>query len=323
MSETVRSGLLEPPVAQRHSAELGQWYERALAGGAVRGRMLEIRDVSLTHLLEKGVGPPLVLLHGTGLAAGFLLPLLDELDGVQALAPDLPGSGLSEPIDFSRGRYHETTIAWLDRLLDALELDTTSLLGHSAGGTWALRYALARPERIDRLVLIGPPTLPKTRCPLPYRLLAAPGLGAVLSQVPPSRKSVLRFAEFMGERETLADRPDLVDLFLVAGRDPLAAAALRAEVRALVSPFALLMRSGWRRRSRVSADDLRRLAVPTLLIWGEREPLGSVSDAQEITDLMPDGRLQVLPTGHGPWLGQPEETAAAVAAFVTRPGRGG
>ena len=282
----------------------------------MRGRLLEVRDGGPTHVLEKGVGPPLVLLHGTGLAAGFLLPLLDELDGVRALAPDLPGSGLSEPIDFSRRRYHATTIAWLDHLLDALELDTTSLFGHSAGGTWALRYALARPERVDRLVLSGPPTLPKTRCPLPYRLLATPGLGAVLSRVPPSRKSVLRLAEFMGERETLADRPELVDLFLVAGRDPLAATALRAEARALISPFALLMRSGWRRRSRVRSEDLRRLGVPTLLIWGDREPLGSVPVAREIADLMPNGRLQVLPAGHGPWLGQPEETAAAVMAFV-------
>ena len=311
-----RSRRPDGPMSLRHPAEVGRWYERVLETGAVRGRAVDVRDAGLTHLLEKGAGPPLVLLHGSGVAAGFLLPLLNELEGIRALAPDRPGSGLSDPIDFSRGRYYETTVAWLDHLLDALELDTTALLGHSAGGVWALRYALAHPERVDRLVLIGPPTLPKTRCPLPYRLLATPGLGDVFSRVPPSRKSVLRFAEFMGERATLAARPDLVDLFLVAGRDPLAAAALRAEVRALISPFALLMRSGWRRRSRVSADELRRLAVPTLLIWGQREPLGSVSVAQEIADLMRDGRLQVLPTGHGPWLGQPEETAAAVVDFV-------
>jgi pimeloyl-ACP methyl ester carboxylesterase len=295
--------------------ELGEWYERVLAGGAVRGRRLQVPGAGSTHLLETGAGPPLVLLHGSGVAAGFFLPMLDELAGVRAFAPDLPGSGLSEPIDFSRGRYQTTTVAWLDRVLDALEQDTTSLLGHSAGGTWALRYALARPERVDRLVLIGPPTLPGTHCPLPYRVLATPGLGALLTKVPPSRRSVLRFAAFMGERETLADRPDLVDLLLVAGRDPLAAAATQAEVRALVSPFALLMPSGWR-RSRVRDDDLRRLAVPTLLIWGEREPLGRASVAREIVDLMPDGRLEILPGGHAPWLGQAEATAAAVMSFV-------
>jgi len=159
-----------------------------------------------------------------------------------------------------------------------LALDTTALLGHSAGGVWALRYALAHPERVEQPVLIGPPALPKTRCPLPYRLMATPGVGALLSRVPPSPKSVLRFAGFMGERATLAEHPDLVDLFVVAGRDPLAVTALRAEVRELVSPFALLSPSGWRRHSRVRPDELGQLAMPTLLIWGEREPLGDLVD---------------------------------------------
>ena len=301
---------------QTHSDDVRRWYERVLAGASVRGRTVEERGGGRVHLLEKGAGPPVVLVHGSGAAAGFFLPLLKELKGVRALAPDLPGSGLSDPIDRPQHRHKETTVAWLDRLLDALDLDTTVLLGHSAGGVWALRYALAHPERVKRLVLIGPPALPKTRCPLPYRLMATPGVGALLSRVPPSPKSVLRFAEFMGERATLAAHPDLVDLFVVAGQDPLAVSALRAEVRELVSPFALLTPSGFRHRSRVRPDELRRLAMPTLLIWGEREPLGSVSVAQAVTELIPRGRLQVLPTGHGPWLGQPAQTAAIVVDFV-------
>ena len=297
---------------QAHSAEMRQWYERVLAGGSVRGRTVEVTDGGLVHLLETGDGPPLVLLHGSGVAAGFFLPLLSELEGVHVLAPDVPGSGLSDPIDLPRARYFEAAVGWVDRLLDALELDTIALLGHSAGGVWALRYALAHPQRVSRLVLIGPPALPKTRCPLPYRLLATPGVGEVVARMPPSRKSTLRFARFMGEEATLAEHPDLIDLFLVAGGDPLAASALKAEVRALISPFALLARSGWRRASRVQPDELRRLAMPTLLTWGEREPLADVSAAEAIIGLIRDGRLQVMPAGHGPWLGQPAQTAAAV-----------
>jgi len=175
-----------------------------------------------------------VLLHGSGVSAGFFLPLLDELNEVRALAADLPGSGLSDPIDLPRQRFHQTAVAWLDRLLDTLELPATALVGHSAGGVWALRYALAHPGRVTRLVLIGPPALPKTRCPLPYRLMATPGLGALLRRMPPSPTSVLRLTRFMGEGATLAAHPDLVDLFVVAGRDPLAASALSAEVHALV-----------------------------------------------------------------------------------------
>jgi pimeloyl-ACP methyl ester carboxylesterase len=299
-----------------HSVEVQQWYDRVLTVASVRGRFVETAAANRVHLLEKGEGAPVVLLHGSGVAAGFFLPLLNELAGVRALAADRPGSGLSDPIDLPRHRYHETAVAWLDRLLDTLDLDTTALLGHSAGGVLALRYALTHPDRVTRLVLIGPPGLPKTRCPLPYRMMATPGVGTLLSRIPPSPKSVLRFASFMGEKATLTRHPDLIDLFVVTGRDPLAASALNDEVHVLVSPFALLTRSGWRRDSRLRPDQLRQVATPTLLIWGDREPLGSGPVAQKVTELIPHARLQILPGGHAPWLGQPAETAAVVADFV-------
>ena len=82
--------------------------------------------------------------------------------------------------------------------------------GAGGGRLW---YAMAHPGRVKRLVLIGVPGLPKTRCPLPIRLMATPGVGELLSRLaPPSPKSVLRFAGFMGEKATLATHPELVDL---------------------------------------------------------------------------------------------------------------
>jgi pimeloyl-ACP methyl ester carboxylesterase len=172
--------------------------------------------------------------------------------------------GLSDPVDLPRDRYRETAVAWLDRLLDSLELDATALVGHSGGGAWALWYALARPGRVNRLVLIGPAGFPETRCPLPIRLVATPGVGALLSRLaPPSPRSVLRLASSVGEQGTLAAHPELVDLLVALGRDPVADRAAKA-----------------------------------------------------VTDLIPHARLAVLPTGHGPWLGQPTRTAATVADFV-------
>jgi pimeloyl-ACP methyl ester carboxylesterase len=303
---------------QPHSAEIRQVYERLLAGASVRSRHVEVGAGKRVHLLEKDAGPPVVLLHGTGNPAGFLLPLLHELHGVHAIAPDRPGVGLSDPIDLPAGRYRETAVAWLDRLLDTLELDATTLLGHSGGGVWALWYALAHPDRVKRLVLLGVPTLPKTRCPLPIRLVATPGLGELLSRLaPPSPKSMLRFAHHVArEKATLARYPDLVDLLVAAARDPITDRAAKAEFGALISPFALLSPSGFRRRARVRPDELRQLAMPTLVLWGEQDPVGSIPVAQAVTKLIPHARLEVLPTGHGPWLGQPVQTAATVMDFV-------
>jgi pimeloyl-ACP methyl ester carboxylesterase len=300
-----------------HSVEVRQVYERVLARSSVTSRWVEAGAGGRVHLLESGGGKPVVVLHGTANPAGFLLPLLEELHGVRAIAPDRPGVGLSDPLDLPPDRYRQAAVAWLDRLLDTLELDATTLLGHSGGGVWALWYALAHPDRVQRLVLLGVPALPKTRCPLPIRLIATPGLGRLLSRLsPPSPKATLRFAGAMGEKASLARHPDLVDLLVAAARDPATDRAAMAEFRALLSPFALLSRSGWRRRGRIRPDELARLAMPTLVVWGERDPVGTIPVARAVTGLIPDARLTVLPTGHGPWLGEPTRTAAAVLEFV-------
>ena len=303
---------------QPHSAEIRHVYERLLSGASVRGRHVEVAPGNRVHLLEKGAGPPLVLLHGTGNPAGFLLPLLHELHDIHAIAPDRPGVGLSDPIDLPADRFRETTVAWLDRLLDALELDTVTLLGHSGGGVCALWYALAHQDRVERLALLGVPALPKTRCPLPIRLVATPGLGRLLSRLaPPNPRSMLRFAHHAArEKATLARYPDLVDLLVAAARDPITDRAAQAEFGALISPFALLSPSGFRRRARLRPDELRRLAMPTLVLWGEHDPVGTIPVARAAAELIPHARLEVLPTGHGPWLGQPMRTAAAVTDFM-------
>ena len=285
-------------------------YQRLLTGGPVSSRQVEVAG-GRVHLLEHGAGPPVVVLHGAGNPAGFMLPLLRELHGVRVIAPDRPGVGLSDPIDLPQDRYREAAVAWLDRLLDTLELDTTTLLGHS--GVQCGRCGTRWPTRT------GPSgsccsVRPGAEDPLPA---AAPachhpgGRPAAVTLVPPSPKSILRFAHHVaGEKETLARHPDLVDLLVAAGRDPITDHVSKAELRFFVSPF------GFRRRSRVRLDELRHLTMPTMLIWGEYEPLGGVAVAQSVTDLIPHARLEVLPTGHGPWLGQPTRTAATVLEFV-------
>jgi pimeloyl-ACP methyl ester carboxylesterase len=75
---------------------------------------------------------------------------------------------------------------------------------------------------------------------------------------------------------------------VAAGRDPITDNVSKAELRVFVSPF------GFRRGSRVRPDELRRLAVPTLVIWGEYEPLGGVSVANRTSarpSISRDGRF--------------------------------
>ena len=90
----------------------------------------------------------------------------------------------------------------------------------------------------------------------------------------------------------------------------MASAANVAEFQSLLTPF------GTRARTRVRPDDLRHLTVPTLMIWGDHDPLVPVPQARAVARLIPDAVLEVLPAGHVPQLGHPQLVALLVERFV-------
>ena len=186
------------------------------------------------------------------------------------------------------------------------------LVGASGGGSWAIWCALDRPERVRGLVMLGSvPLLPGARIPIGIRLMATPVLGDVLSRsVRPGRRMLLRLMSSMGEGDTILRHPDLLDSLIDAARDPVATAANVAEFQALLSPF------GTRSATRIGPDDLRRMAVPTLMIWGDQDPVVSAEDAHAAAELIPDARLEVLPAGHVPQLGSPDRVAELRGDFA-------
>ena len=283
-----------------------------LRASAVRSRFIETRAGRRVHLLEFGEGPPVLYLHGTNTSSLSLLPVLERLRAVRAIAADRPGFGLSEPVRAPRGRFRKAAVEFVDEIADALGLGTFAIAGNSMGGTWALWYALARPDRVSRLALLGSaPLLPGTRPPLPLRAMATPVIGEVLARVmKPSAKMVVRLLSSMGEKDTIVRYPDLIESVVAAGRDPVASDANLAELREVISPI------GFRSAMRVSPEDLRRLRVPTLLIWGDHDPVGAVEVAQATARLIPEAQLELLPAGHVPYLGHPERVSDLLSEFV-------
>ena len=69
---------------------------------------------------------------------------------------------------------------------------------------------------------------------------------------------------------------------------------------------------------KISANDLAQLKIPTLLIWGKHDPVGGVDVAQAVRQTIPNCVLELLPTGHVPWLGYPDRTAKHIFDFVSR-----
>ena len=306
------SAMIATEAAQAVSADVLAAHERMLGGSRARSRQLDLRAGWRVHILEAGEGPPVLLLHGSNTSSLSLLPLLERLENVRAIAVDRPGFGLSQRVQVPRKRFRDGAVEFVDEVADALELDSFALAGNSMGGTWGLWYALARPDRVRGLVLLGSaPLLPGTRVPAPLRAAASPVLGDVLARVPkPTPRMVVRLLSSMGEGDTIVRYPDLIEAVAAAGRDPLAAATNLAELRACITPF------GFRRSARLRPDELRRLKVPTLLIWGDHDPVGRVETARAIAGLLPEAQLKILPGGHVPYFGHPQRAAALLSEFV-------
>ena len=228
------------------------------------------------------------------------------------MGADRPGFGLSELVHVPRERFRDAATEFVDEVLDELKLEASALAGGSMGGTWTLWYALKRPERVRRLALLtGAPLLPGTRSPAPVRVMAAPVLGDLLARVvKPNPKMVVRMMSMVGEKDTIVRHPHLIESMVAEGNDAVASAANLAEVRAISSPF------GFRRSPQVQPDELRQLTVPTLLIWGDHDPVGSVEAAKVTARLIPKPQLEVVPAGHATWLGNPKRVSELLYRFV-------
>ena len=298
------------------SDEVRQVHEHVLAGSAMHSRHIDPGAGEQIHVIETGDGRRWCSSTAPG-ARPVLSPAAGTPQRRAGGGRRSAGTWAERRSRLPRDRFREAAVTWVDRLLDALELDTTALLGHSMGGLWALWYALAHPDRGGTAGTGGHPCAAGHPLPaaVPHerhagRRQADTAAGAA---EPEGTASVRALPGRTGDHRRA---PGLIDLLIATAADPVAAGLDLAEVRAIISPFALAQPSGFRRAVRVQPAELSQLAVPALLVWGDHEPLGSVADARAMSDLIPDSRLEVLPGGHAPWLGHPDRAAAVVTGFV-------
>jgi pimeloyl-ACP methyl ester carboxylesterase len=296
----------------RHTPAIEELYRRMLRAAHAHGQLVPRPSGRLVHVVTAGDGPPVVHLHGTNTSSLSHLMLPGRTPGFRSYLVDRPGCGLSDPDSFRPEDFREYAVGFVGDVLDALGLDAAHLVGASGGGIWATWYALAQPERVRGLVMLGSvPTLPGSRVPPPMRLAVTPGVGDLLGRaVKPGRRMLLKMMASMGEAKTIVRYPDLLDSLVAGARDPVATQANLAELRALISP------RGVRTSMRLNREDLRRLAVPTLMIWGDRDPVVPLAQARALAAEIPHARLEVLPAGHVPQLGNPDRVAALLEEFA-------
>ncbi|MFF9868817.1 alpha/beta fold hydrolase [Streptomyces sp. NPDC013953] len=243
---------------------------------------------------ETGDGPPVLLLHGGGPGTSGVPSYHRNIGALaeefRVVVPDLPGYGRStKGVDASDPvGYLADTVRGL---LDELGLDRAHLVGHSYGGACALRLALDTPERVGRMVLLGPGGVGTTRS------LPTPGLTALLNYYTgdgPSRPKLERFVrEYLVVDATEISDQDIDDRYR-ASIDPEVVAS--PPLRRPSGRGAL--RTVW--RTDVTRDRrLGRLPVPTLVLWGARDKVNRPRGGRMLAERMPDCDLYtVANTGH-------------------------
>jgi len=307
----VVAGLTKETLMNKQTRELSAVHDSVLTSWGISHRFVEAVTGEQVNVLEHGDGTPLVMLHGSGPTSLQLLPLISRINRAGVMAIDRPGFGLSDLHHWS-GPRRKAAVEWLELALDALGLQAVNLLGSSVGGTWAIWYALANPQRVRRLVLIGaPPALSATTPPEPLRVVASIDPANPPEMPQPSRETVVASMAGMGEADTIVRYPDLLDAMVAAARDTTSGQASLDEMKALITP------DGWQPEVQTDLAELRTIAPPTLLIWGHKDPLGDPDAANLVADAIPNSRLELLDAGHGPWLGLPDTVATLVEDFVT------
>lgn len=263
------------------------------------------------NYVDIGEGPALVFVHGlSGCWQNWLENIPHFARSHRVIAPDLPGFGCSPmPVgEISISGY----AAILDALLDGLGIDRAAVVGNSMGGFVGAEMAIELPTRVEKLVLVSAAGITSQEVRNETVL-------AVLRRL---ENVVTMTGGWLATRsETLARRPRLRReiLRIVAAHPGLLPAPLVAEnVRGSGKPGflgALDALTGY-----PIVDRLERIECPTLVVWGDRDRLVPLRDAQRFVDHIGANarKLVYADTGHVAMLERPARFNADVEAFLAQ-----
>jgi pimeloyl-ACP methyl ester carboxylesterase len=270
----------------------------------IESRSINVAGV-LTHYLEAGEGPILVLIHGGGSGAdaqgNWVQCLPAYAANFRTIAVDMPGFGRSERpdpsgYDYGQKNRNRHMIDFIEAIAGGQKIN---LIGNSMGGATALGVAIARPDLLKKLVLMGAAGLDINN-PDPAPKVA---LGSYDYTIEGMRK-------LMG---VLAGSRFEIDERLAAYRHALTMEPGSREAMAAI--HAALDREGMC----YPPEDIASVAVPTLVVGGKEDQIAIPARIQGFLDLIPNSWGFVLPhVGHWVMLEAPREFVAITSQFFNK-----
>lgn len=261
------------------------------------------------NVIDIGSGDPVLFVHGLG---GSWPNWLEQLPVLcadhRAIALDLPGFGAS-PMPAGRitiPGYAETVAA----VMDALQIPSAAIVGNSMGGEISTELAIAAPERVRRLVLVSP---------------AGISTAAVQRRLPAIRRIhpvVHAATSWVGANaDQFVRRPKLRAgaMSLVAAKPRNIAAEFAAEqIRGMGKPGFLPALEAIVFHSQTLRERLPAIGCSTLVLWGDRDPVVPVRDADVFAGQIPDAHKIVWQeTGHVAMFERAAEFNALLEGFLS------
>jgi pimeloyl-ACP methyl ester carboxylesterase len=249
------------------------------------------------HYLEAGAGPVVILLHGLGGDTSNWAPTIGPLaEKYRVIVPDQIGFGKSDK-PFLNYRV-ATLVDFLDGFYKELKIERASLVGNSLGGFTAAAFALAHPEKVERLVLVDAAgfAVPKDA---DMRVLGALN--------PSTREDVRRILPLVFYNKQLFGSEAVIEQFFARRVTAGDGYTIQRFIESIVRGEDLL------------DNRLDKIKQPTLIVWGREDGLTPMSMAERFNKEIAGSQLVVIEKcGHVPQLERAAEFNAAVLKFLNR-----
>jgi pimeloyl-ACP methyl ester carboxylesterase len=269
------------------------------------GRFIDVNGARL-YVRERGpqAGKPVILVHGFLLETSSFEPLIDALAqrGFRVIAFDRPPFGLSDKspaLDYGLNAQGD----WVIGLMDAFGIQQAALVGHSAGARTVANAATRYPQRVRKLVMIGPQFVNQSNA------TDNPGAGPILTLVLQglnpfhdwARAEIRAF--FADERVREFAQTNLAEPSVLSEARLQQAARFR-QVAGWDEGLLAFGTTLTRNTGGPGLAGLSQVTMPTLLLWGEGDRLVPVAGAGMVAAALPNARLITYAgCDHIPWEG--------------------
>ncbi len=255
-----------------------------------------VTDQGIVHYEAYGRGRPVILLHGWLGSWGYWLKTMETLKHkYRCYALDFWGFGDSGK---RRSSYQVTDFVGLvDQFMARLGIEAAPVVGHSMGGTVAICLALARPERVQRVIVVGSPIVGDS-LNLFLRLAGKPWIASLVWHFPVALQFGIRaFSPYIVK--------DWRTWYQMQTRD-----LSRTTLEAFFSSIGSLHKTDLR-------PNLPGITTPILGIYGVSDNVVSPNQANIIAQSAPISRIKMMNhSGHFPMLDEPQAFNNQLAEFL-------